>query len=74
MALEPLDLTGGKSVYCFNQSQLDRARRLAEAEDESGEKVRAMLASLQAEWSRNEQASLAMMIIEHLNTTPPKSG
>ena len=30
MAVKPLDLTGGKSVYCFNQRQLDSAFKLAD--------------------------------------------
>ena len=25
MSMQPIDITGGKSVYCFNQQQLDRA-------------------------------------------------
>lgn len=69
MGIPPLDLTGGKSVYCFNQQQLDRAMDLAEEESPSGERIRAELARLQAECSRNEQAAIAFLLIDRLNRT-----
>lgn len=69
MAVKPLDLTGGKSVYCFNQHQLDTAFKLADGPEESGVKVRAELARLEATLTRNERAALAFVIIDRLNKT-----
>ncbi|MDA3875078.1 MAG: hypothetical protein PF795_14110 [Kiritimatiellae bacterium] len=69
MSLKPIDLTGGKSVYCFNQHQLDQAQRLYQEESPSGEKIREAVQRLESEYSRNEQATIAFTIIEHLNQT-----
>ena len=69
MSLQPIDLTGGKSVYCFNQHQMDQAFAQFNQDDESGKKVRAELDRLEKEWSRNERATLAFVLIDHLNQT-----
>lgn len=69
MSLKPIDLTGGKSVYCFNQHQLDQAQRLYQEESSGGEKIREAVQRLETEYSRNEQATIAFTIIEHLNQT-----
>lgn len=69
MSLTPIDLTGGKSVYCFNQHQLDQAQRLYREESPSGEKIREAVDRLESDYSRNEQATIAFTIIEHLNQT-----
>lgn len=67
MSLKPIDLTGGKSVYCFNQHQMDQARRMLNEESEGGEKIREAVARLEKELSRNQQATVAFTLIEHLN-------
>lgn len=69
MSLTPIDLTGGKSVYCFNQHQLDQAQRLYREESPGGEKIREAVDRLESDYSRNEQATIAFTIIEHLNQT-----
>lgn len=69
MSLKPIDLTGGKSVYCFNQHQLDQAKRLYEEKSPSGDTIREAVRRLESECSRNEQATIAFTIIEHLNQT-----
>ena len=69
MSIKPLDLTGGKSVYCFNESQLNTAFELADGETESGDKIRAAVATLEAELSRNERCAVAFRIIDNLNKT-----
>ena len=53
MSLPPLDLTGGKSVYCLNQQQLDRALALAAEESAAGERIRDAVARLESACSRN---------------------
>lgn len=60
-------LTGGESVYCINQAQMTRTKNLVASDSKSGEKVRQVLAELEANLSRNEQAALAFTLIEHLN-------
>ena len=73
MAVKPIDVTGGESVYCFNQSQLTSAHELAESEGESGEKVRAAIQRLEEELTRNERASTAFVLIDRLLKTKPES-
>ena len=69
MSVKPVDLTGGKSVYCFNESQLDHAFGLYEAQDESGDRIRAEVERLTQSLTRNERASLAFVLIDQLNKT-----
>jgi hypothetical protein len=69
MSLKPIDLTGGKSVYCFNQHQMDQAHALFNAETAEGESLRQEVARLEKEFTRNQQATIAFMMIEHLNQT-----
>lgn len=66
MAVKPIDVTGGESVYCFNHYQLTSAHELAESESESGEKVRAAIQHLEEELTRNERASAAFVVIDRL--------
>lgn len=69
MSIKPLDLTGGKSVYCFNEYQMKQAFDLFNSETDSGQKVRESLAKLDTEMNRNELATLAFVIIDRLNQT-----
>ena len=69
MSLQPIDLTGGKSVYCLNQQQLDRANALFQEDSPAGQRIRDAVAKLEAEGSRNEQAAVAFILIQHLNAT-----
>ena len=69
MSLQPIDLTGGKSVYCLNQQQLDRALTLATEDSPAGTRIRDAVARLEAECNRNEQAAIAFVLIQHLQTT-----
>ena len=72
MAIKPLDLSGGKSVYCFNESQIQKAFELAQSETESGEKIRNLLKQIIQDTTRNERAALAFMVIDELNKTSPE--
>jgi hypothetical protein len=69
MSMHPIDLTGGKSVYCFNQQQLDRATTLFQEDSPAGARIRAVVAKLESECTRNEQAAIAFILIQRLNTT-----
>lgn len=66
MAVKPIDVTGGESVYCFNQAQLKGAFDLAESEGASGDKIRAAIADLEGTFSRNERAAVAFVVIDRL--------
>lgn len=70
MAMRPIDLTGGKSVYCFNESQIKSAHALAFEDPESGPRIQAELDRLESEMSRNERAALAFVLIDRLLKTP----
>jgi len=69
MSLKPIDLTGGKSVYCFNQHQMDQANDMFAEDSPSGDTIRKAVADLEKNCTRNEQATIAFMIIQHLNET-----
>ena len=69
MSVQPIDLTGGNSVYCLNQQQLDRAMELFREQSPTGERIRAAVAQLEAGCSRNEQAAVAFILIQHLNAS-----
>ncbi|NCA81394.1 MAG: hypothetical protein EOM72_01420 [Opitutae bacterium] len=69
MSVQPLDLTGGKSVYCLNQQQLDRALALFQEDSPAGARIRATVARLEAEGTRNERAAIAFVLIQHLQAS-----
>lgn len=69
MSVNPIDLTGGKSVYCFNQQQLDRAVALAKEDSPSGRRIREEINRLESGCTRNEQAAVAFLLIQRLNAT-----
>lgn len=69
MSGPPIDLTGGKSVYCLNQQQLDRAQALFQEDSPAGERIRAAVAQLEADCTRNERAAIAFLLIQHLQAT-----
>ena len=73
MAIKPIDVTGGKSVYCFNEYQLKSAFELADSDSESGRKIRETIEHLENNLTRNEQASMAFVIIDRLLKSKPES-
>lgn len=66
MAAKGDSILGGKSVYCINESQHGDAIRLAEADSESGRRVREAIATLEKSLNRNERAAVAFVLIERL--------
>ncbi|MCZ7591591.1 MAG: hypothetical protein M5U15_05315 [Kiritimatiellae bacterium] len=69
MSVKPIELLGGESVYCINQSQLKSAFRLANEDAESGPRIRSEIAALEEKLSRNERAALAFVLIDRLLKT-----
>jgi len=69
MSVQPIDLTGGKSIYCLNEQQLERAMRQFQEDSPAGDRIRAAVTRLEAECSRNEQAAIAFLLIQHLHAT-----
>ena len=66
MAINPISILGGDSVYCINEAQMRDARRLAEEDPESSKKIRDIIEKLESDFSRNERAALAFTVIENL--------
>ena len=66
MAIDPIPLLGGKSVYCINESQLRDAQRLANDDPTTAPRIQAMIKQLEADFSRNERAALAFTLIDRL--------
>lgn len=73
MAVKPIELLGGESVYCINQSQLKCAFRLAYEDPESAPRIQAEIAALESKLSRNERAALAFVLIDRLLKSAPGS-
>ena len=63
--VRPVDLTGGESVYCINQTQMRRAVETFDKlpEDSPVRKAYDVLREL----NRNDQATVAFLVIEELN-------
>lgn len=72
MAVDPIPLLGGKSVYCINESQLRQAFTLANEDPTSSPRIQARLATLEQELTRNERAALAFVLIDRLLHTAGK--
>lgn len=70
MSLKPIDLTGGKSVYCFNESQIASAYQLAFEQQDTAPKIQAELDRLEQDFTRNERAALAFVMIDRLLKAP----
>lgn len=70
MAMQPIDLTGGKSVYCFNETQIKSAYDLVFESEDTAPGLQAELERLETEFSRNERAALAFVVIDRLLKTP----
>ena len=66
MAITPISILGGDSVYCINEAQMRDAKRLVNEDPESSEKIQSELEKLESDFSRNERAALAFTIIENL--------
>ena len=69
MSVQPVDVTGGQSVYCFNEYQLRSAFERAEQPGESGDRVREAIRRMESELSRNERAAAAFVVIDRLLKT-----
>ena len=70
MTLKPIDLTGGKSVYCFNEQQIKSAYDLVYEQPDTAAKLQAEISRFETEFSRNERAAMAFVIIDRLLKTP----
>ena len=66
MAINPISILGGDSVFCINEAQMRDARRLAEDDPESSKKIKDIMEKLESDFSRNERAALAFTVIENL--------
>ncbi|MCP5488730.1 MAG: hypothetical protein H7A43_08770 [Verrucomicrobia bacterium] len=71
MVIKPIELLGGESVYCINQSQLQNAFRLATEDPDSSPKIQQELEALEGKLTRNERAALAFVMIDRLLKSSP---
>ncbi|HMP76324.1 MAG TPA: hypothetical protein PKE12_08520 [Kiritimatiellia bacterium] len=71
MAVKPIDLLGGESVYCINEAQLKSAFRLAHEDPDASPRIQAEIAALEQKFSRNERAALAFVVIDRLLKSGP---
>lgn len=69
MTIKPIELLGGESVYCINESQLKNAFRLASDDPQSAPRIQAEIKALEEKLSRNERAALAFVLIDRLLKT-----
>ena len=69
-----VDLSGGESVYCINESQIRQAFHLARENPETAPRIRQEIERLEATLSRNELAALAFVVIDKLLKSPVRSG
>ena len=72
MAISPISILGGESVYCINEAQMRDAQRLANEDAESSKKIQFQLKEIETNFSRNERAALAFTIIENLRENREK--
>ena len=72
MAISPISILGGESVYCINEAQMRDAQRLANEDIESSKKIQIQLKEIETNLSRNERAALAFTIIENLRENREK--
>ena len=72
MAISPISILGGESVYCINEAQMRDAQKLANEDIESSKKIQFQLKEIETNLSRNERAALAFTIIENLRENREK--
>ena len=72
MAINPISILGGDSVYCINEAQMRDAKKLAEKDPESSKKIKSIIENLESDFSRNERAALAFTIIDNLRENREK--
>ena len=72
MAITPISILGGDSVYCINEAQMQDAKRLVNEDSKSSEKIQSELEKLESDFSRYERAALAFTIIENLRENRDK--
>lgn len=69
MTIKPIELLGGESVYCINESQLKNAFKLAFEDPQAAPRIQAEIKDLEQRLSRNERAALAFVLIDRLLKT-----
>ena len=62
MINDTVELMGGESVYCINQSQLKHAFELKE----KSESVKGIVKLVEKSLTRNERAAVAFLLIDNL--------
>ncbi len=63
---QEIEISGGESVYCFNEGQLKKAYDMVMNDPENAKKLRSILNLLETKFSRNERAALAFVLIDRM--------
>ena len=66
MAFKEFDLDSGDSIYCINEKQLKMAFELISTKSESAARIEKLIADIESDFSRNEQAALSFLLIHRL--------
>lgn len=66
MSFKEIQLSGGESVYCINEAQLQKALEMVSENPESSSRLNDFLHKAENELSRNECAALAFVMIDRL--------
>lgn len=69
MGLNEIELGGGESVYCINETQVKKAAEMAAHNTESGPRIERALNEITSTLDKNEQTALAFVLIERLLKT-----
>lgn len=74
MSTKPINLLGGESVYCINEGQLSSAMELAFENPETAPRIQAGIEQVEKDFSRNERAALAFVVIDRLLKSSEQDG
>lgn len=66
MTIKPIEILGGESVYCINESQLKKSFELAYEDPATSPKIQAAIDQIEEGLNRNERAALAFVLIDRL--------
>jgi hypothetical protein len=71
MTIKPIEILGGESVYCINESQLKKSFELAYDDPQTAPRLQAEIKELETRLNRNERAALAFVLIDRLLKSSP---
>lgn len=58
--------TGGESVYCINEVQLQRAYEIVQDDEQARYHVKEVIQKIETDFDKNTQAALAFVLVDRL--------